>query len=73
MTAKQRAAMSRSKKLCQFCGVNRADWYMQYVGSDAPTYCIPGWHYRGFPTTPICDECKQQIERAEARHERLAA
>jgi len=51
---------------CQKCKVNDAEWIVQYVSSDTPTFTLPGSHYRGFSTLLVCNSCKAAIE-AEAK------
>jgi hypothetical protein len=54
---------------CKVCGKNEAEWIMQYMdtfdnGGNAymPTFSLPGHHYRGFRTIPVCDPCKLKIQ-----------
>lgn len=55
---------------CKVCKTNEAEWIMQYVGEDTPSFTLPGYHYRGFPTTPVCDDCKNRIIK-EAQSEKV--
>lgn len=48
---------------CQVCKQNEAIWAMQYMdGPDKPpVFMCPGWHYRGWKVTKVCDECKDRL------------
>lgn len=43
---------------CQICRFDQAEWAMQFVGEDRPTFTTPGNHYRGFRVTKVCDGCR---------------
>ncbi len=53
--------MARKCKVC--CAKRPATWIMQYIASDEPIFVLPGSHYRGFKTTPVCDACKAEIQK----------
>jgi len=64
--------MTRKAPTCQICDTNEAEWAMQYVASDRPSFSSLGSHYRGFPVTKVCDPCKEGIialDRAQAKME----
>jgi len=46
---------------CQLCKTDPAEWAMQYIGEDTPTFTTLGSHYRGFRVTKVCDHCKQSL------------
>jgi len=48
---------------CQCCKKQEATWAWQPFGPDPTLYlfCELGWHYRGFPSIRVCDECKKLI------------
>ena len=48
---------------CEICKENEAEWAMQYIASDTPTFSFLGWHYRGFQVTKVCDSCREKLER----------
>ncbi len=46
------------------------DWYectaREASAEDSrETFTVPGWHYRGFPAIPLCDQCKEKIQAGE--------
>jgi Uncharacterized conserved protein len=47
-----------------FCERERT-WIWQPAGPSEQTLCfvVPGSHYRGFAAIPLCEECKQAVER----------
>jgi hypothetical protein len=47
-----------------FCEQERT-WVWQPAGPSEQTLCfvLPGSHYRGFAVIPVCDACKQALER----------
>ncbi len=56
---------------CQLCRQRPAEWAMQYLGEDRPTFYRLGWHARGFKVVKVCEQCRQ-AERAkhESDHSR---
>lgn len=58
---------------CQLCRKNEAVWSMQYIAEDKPTFAVPGWHYRGFKVTKVCDECQKVIEEKGYTADQVAA
>ena len=58
-----------ASRLCLFCGVNRADWYLQHDDNGAPQFVGRVWEWRSALQIPICDDCKTRIERAEAQQD----
>ena len=51
---------TRRSPKCQLCKINEAEWAMQFIGEDKPTFSFLGSHYRGFAVTKVCDECKER-------------
>lgn len=53
-------------RTCSSCRIGAATWSMQPFGpDDAPTFVMPGSHYRGFPALPVCDACKARVQSGE--------
>lgn len=50
---------------CRICKNEEALWSWQPLGpaeDSRETFTAPGFHYRGFPVIPVCDDCKQNIQ-----------
>lgn len=43
---------------CQLCKQNEAEWAMQFVAEDTPSFSALGSHYRGFTVEKVCDHCR---------------
>jgi UDP-galactopyranose mutase len=52
---------------CQYCKQNEAEWAMQFVVEDTPTFTVLGNHYRGFTVTKVCGKCQQLADGKTAR------
>ena len=54
--------MARTQRIpkCQICRKREAEWAMQYIGEDTPTFSTLGSHYRGFKVVKVCDECMKE-------------
>ena len=50
---------------CEMCADREAEWAMQYVADTRPSFSRLGSHYRGFPVTAVCEECKELRIREE--------
>jgi hypothetical protein len=50
-------------KKCEICKRNTADYYMQFIGEDKPSFYRAGYHIRGFKIVKICDDCRFDIEK----------
>ena len=51
---------------CSICHEQPRAWACQPFGpDDAPTFALPGHHYRGFPAIACCDACKVRIQAGE--------
>jgi len=63
----QAAKTAKPGRKCQLCRQRPAVHAMQYMDgpNKPPTFVRPGYHYRGWKVTKVCDECKQSIERGE--------
>lgn len=46
---------------CMYC-TKEADYLMQFVASDIPSFYAPGYHVRGFDTFPVCFDCTNVIK-----------
>jgi len=50
---------------CQICKENEYVWIWQPLGPDEDvkeSFCLPGGHFRGFPTIAVCPQCKVDIQ-----------
>lgn len=47
---------------CRICRKREAVYLLQDLG-DGPVLYLPGWHIRGFPAIPVCEECGEQAKR----------
>ena len=47
---------------CDECKGRPAEWALQYIAGDVPSFYLLGWHIRGFPLRRVCDVCKGRIE-----------
>lgn len=49
---------------CAACHKNERVFLWQPCGpaNDWNLFMFPGWHYRGFSSVPICDECRKKIQ-----------
>ena len=45
---------------CKICQTNGAEWAMQFIGENKPSFYAIGWHMRGFAVTKICEICRQE-------------
>ncbi len=52
---------------CQLCKQNEAEWAMQFVAEDTPSFSALGSHYRGFSVTKVCDKCRELAQGKTAR------
>ena len=59
--------MKPRARACESCKQRLAEWAVQYVGADKPTVTTLGSHYRGFKVLRICDKCKEDLVKQEAR------
>jgi hypothetical protein len=50
-------------KRCAVCHGNNSAmaWQPFGPGEDWKVFCLPGSHYRGFPTIPVCLDCMARI------------
>jgi hypothetical protein len=46
---------------CQICKEKEAEYAMQYIGSDKPSFYSLGWHIRGFRVTKVCEDCRKKV------------
>lgn len=49
---------------CQLCKRTEADWAMQFIGEERPTFTTLGSHYRGFAVTKVCSDCQAVAQAA---------
>lgn len=52
-------------RLCTQCKREPAEWALQYIAEDKPTFTTLGWHYRGFSVMRLCDRCKEDLLKAK--------
>ena len=57
---------------CERCEQRPAEWALQYIGDDRPTFTTLGSHYRGFRLTKLCDLCKEALQARDWRAEGAA-
>ena len=59
---------------CKLCKTNEAEWAMQYIGEDTPSFYTLGSHIRGFRVTKVCGVCREKIRGSAllAMHARMA-
>jgi hypothetical protein len=49
---------------CRLCTEREGVWTWQPFGPEGNfLFTLPGNHYGGFPTLPVCDRCKANVER----------
>lgn len=48
---------------CSICHLNRSVYLWQPFGPDESPllFARPGYHYRGFPTVRVCEDCRRRI------------
>jgi len=53
-------------RACDQCKERPAEWALQYVASDTPTFSTLGSHYRGFPIVArLCEKCKDAMQKGQ--------
>ncbi len=50
-------------RACAVCHNNLSEWIWQPLGpgEGCKVFTLPGSHYRGFPTVPVCNSCRLRI------------
>lgn len=48
-------------RACDQCKERPAEWALQYIASDKPTFTTLGSHYRAFQVLRLCDKCKEEL------------
>jgi len=56
--------------LCQICKKEPVTWYVQDIAGEL-TASLPGWHYRGFHITKVCDQCKEDMLKQDRLEDQL--
>jgi len=58
---------------CAVCKQREAVYVMQYIASSSPSFYMPGYHVRGFRTTPVCQECADKLQQPQPTQPGLLA
>ena len=48
-------------RACDSCKREPAEWAVQYIAEDKPTFSTLGSHYRGFQVLRLCEKCKEDL------------